>query len=116
MEWRVETTADYEEWFCELTEAEQRSVHRDFDLLRTDGPSLGRPHVDRVNGSNYVNMKELRTGRLRSLFIFDPRRTAIVLVGGYKVDQRKFFSRLVGAADAIYSEHLRSLNDENDYR
>jgi hypothetical protein len=50
------------------------------------GPNLGRPAVDSIKSSRHHNMKELRSvgGNLRALFCFDPRRTAIVLLGGDK--------------------------------
>lgn len=63
-------------------------------VLRDEGPSLGRPLVDRVKGSRHANMKELRpgsTGRteIRVLFAFDKERTAILLAGGDKSEDWK---------------------------
>ena len=56
------------------------------DLLEAEGPSLGRPAVDRVKGSARHNMKELRPPgtSIRILFIFDPQRQAVLLVAGDK--------------------------------
>ena len=52
-------------------------------------PPSVRPLVDTVKSSRHKNMKELRpgsTGRseIRVLFAFDPKRRAILLVGGDK--------------------------------
>jgi transcriptional regulator with XRE-family HTH domain len=63
-------------------------------ILRDQGPTLGRPLVDTVKGSRHSNMKELRpgsTGRteIRVLFAFDIERQAILLVGGDKSDDWK---------------------------
>ena len=84
-------------------------------LLADFGPNLGRPTVDTLNGSRYGNMKELRfswNGEVwRVAFAFDPKRQAILLVGGNKggSDQRRFYKRLIDTADARYGEHLNTL-------
>jgi hypothetical protein len=80
------------------------------ELLEEKGPALGRPAVDRVEGSRDHNMKELRSfgGFLRALFAFDPKRRAIVLLGGDKTDDRTgWYERNIPIADDLYNEHLR---------
>jgi len=61
-------------------------------------------------------MKELRTqhqGRpYRTLFAFDPRRTAILLIGGDKTGDKQFYKRMIPLADQLYDEHLRTLRNE----
>lgn len=87
-------------------------------LLAEFGPGLGRPAVDTLKGSRHANMKELRFawagGAWRVAFAFDPLRRAILLVAGDKAgaDQKRFYRRLLMAADARYSEHLSSLEQE----
>ncbi|XMN06625.1 type II toxin-antitoxin system RelE/ParE family toxin [Streptomyces griseobrunneus] len=59
------------------------------NLLQVEGPALGRPLVDRITGSTLSNLKELRpgssgSGEVRILFVFDPARNAVILVGGDK--------------------------------
>ncbi|WP_116137976.1 type II toxin-antitoxin system RelE/ParE family toxin [Trinickia diaoshuihuensis] len=84
-------------------------------LLSEFGPNLGRPTVDSLKGSQHANMKELRfgwgNGVWRVAFAFDPKRQAILLVGGDKgsADQRRFYKRLIAEADHRLSEHLSSL-------
>lgn len=84
-------------------------------LLAEFGPNLGRPTVDGLKGSRHSNMKEPRFdwdgGVWRIAFAFDPQRQAILLVGGDKggADQRRFYRRLIAAADARFDEHLDSL-------
>lgn len=53
-------------------------------MLAEHGPALGRPIVDRVKGSDIHNMKELRAGSIRILFVFDERSRGIFLVMGDK--------------------------------
>ena len=53
-------------------------------------------------------MKELRTGTLRSFFIFDPHRTAVLLIGGDKRGDKRFYGRMIALADKLYDAHLNS--------
>jgi hypothetical protein len=114
--WEVEFTDEFAEWWTSLDEAEQEDVEASVMLLRERGPTLGRPHADLVATSAYPNMKELRTqhdGRpYRTLFAFDPRRVAILLIGGDKTGNARWYLEFVPQADKIYSEHLRQLEKE----
>lgn len=69
-----------------------------------------------ITTSRYPNMKELRTqhrGRpYRTLFAFDPRRVASLLIGGDKTGKDRWYEGLVPRADRIYSEHLRTIEKE----
>src|SRR5271169_3466981 len=86
-------------------------------LLRERGPTLNRPHVDLVSTSAHPNMKELRTQHngkpYRTLFTFDPRRIAILLIGGDKTGNDRWYAEFVPRADKIYAEHLRQAEKEN---
>jgi hypothetical protein len=77
MEWEVEYTHQFGDWWEGLSEAEQEDIDAKVRLLEQRGPALGRPHVDSVKGSKHSNMKELivqHAGRpYRVLFAFDPR-------------------------------------------
>ena len=81
--------------------------------LRENGPLLGRPQADTLNGSRYANMKELRFktdgGVWRVAFAFDPARKAILLVAGDKsgVGQRQFYRNLIRIADMRFERYLR---------
>ena len=114
--WQVEYTDEFERWWNELDADEQESLAASVELLRQLGPQLPRPHADTVKGSKHANMKELRTqhqGRpLRTLFAFDPRRCAILLIGGDKTGDTRFYERLLPVADRLYDEHLESLRKE----
>jgi hypothetical protein len=116
MEWAVEFTTEFERWWDSLTAEEQEDVAASVNLLRITGPSLSRPHADTLKNSRHSNMKELRTqhhGRpLRTLFAFDPRRTAILLLGGDKTGDNRFYDRMIPLADKLYDEHLQQLRKE----
>src|SRR5687767_2849361 len=90
MAWDVEFTDQFFEWWETLSAEQQRAVNDRVEILMEVGPALGRPLVDQVTSSRHQNMKELRAssdGALRILFAFDPRRTAILLLGGNKSGQ-----------------------------
>jgi len=76
------------------------------------GPKLGRPYVDSVQGSRHSNLKELRIqskGRpIRIFFIFDKKRRAVLLVGGNKAGDRRFYDQMVPKADKIFDDFLGS--------
>jgi hypothetical protein len=114
--WEVEFTDEFEAWWLTLSVGEQADVDASVQLLEVHGPHLGRPHVDAVKGSKHSNMKELRTqsgGRpLRTFFAFDPRRTAILLIGGDKTGDDRFYERMVPKADVLYDDYLEEINRE----
>lgn len=114
--WDVEYTDEFEAWWNSLSPEAQESLAHDVDVLAAVGPGLGRPTVDTIKGSRHSNMKELRTASggqpLRTFFAFDPRRCAILLIGGDKSGDSKFYERMVPRADDLYDEHLAQLRRE----
>ena len=114
--WDVEYTNEFGRWFESLTELEQDAIDRCVLMLEQLGPSLGRPYVDTMQGSRHANMKELRSqaaGRpLRTFFAFDPRRTAILLLGGDKTGDDRFYERMLPIADDLYDQYLAELRKE----
>jgi hypothetical protein len=83
------------------------------DRLLDEGPALGRPLADRVNGSRLHNLKELRPGssgnsKVRILFIFDPVRNAVLLVAGDKSGRwQEWYMQAIPAAEAAYEQYLK---------
>ena len=76
---------------------------------------LGRPLVDRIEGSRYHNMKELRppgrTQHIRILFIFDPRRAAVLLLGGDKKGHwERWYLRSIPEAERRYERYLLEID------
>jgi len=116
MAFEVEFTDEFDAWWNSLDEAEQESVDDSVRQLMAVGPSLGRPDVDTLKGSRFPNMKELRVqhaGRpIRVFFAFDPRRVAMVLLGGDKTGKKRFYEEMIPKAEAIYAQHLRELERE----
>ena len=112
--WEVEFTDQFGEWWKSLSEREQDTVRAAVEIVQERGPALGRPFVDTVHGSRHANMKELRSraGHIRVLFAFDPRRTAILLIGGDKTDRwNEWYRDMIPVADDLYDEHLREIQE-----
>lgn len=114
MAWEVNGTDEFADWFGGLTEPEADEVIAVVELLAEQGPELNRPYADRIKGSKYHNMKELRprgvASYFRILFLFDPRREAILLIGGDKSGQwDRWYAEAIPQAEQLYEEYLREL-------
>jgi hypothetical protein len=116
MEWAVEYTDEFGHWWEMLTEAEQISVAAHVQKLESRGPNLPFPYSSGINASRHAHMRELRVqsgGKpLRIFYAFDPRRTAILLIGGDKTAVARFYERMIPLADDLYDEHLAELEKE----
>jgi hypothetical protein len=113
MAWEVEFTGLFESWWNSLSEDEQSEISAKVELLQERGPTLPRPHADVISTSRHANMKELRgkveERQLRVLYAFDPRRTALLLLGGDKTGDPSWYEKFVPIADDLFDQHLRQL-------
>jgi len=113
---QVEHTNEFGDWWTELTESEQEDVAAVVELLIEHGPGLPFPYSSGVARSRHSHMRELRVqsgGRpLRVFYAFDPRRSALLLIGGDKTGDGRFYRRYVPLADKLYDEHLQELREE----
>ena len=116
MAWDVEYTDEFENWWLTLTEPEQESINASVGLLQALGPKLGFPHSSGIEGSRHTHMRELRIqhqGRpYRVLYAFDPRRSAILLLGADKTGDDRWYVAQIPIADRLYDEHLNELRKE----
>lgn len=114
--WDVEFTDEFYLWWCGLTDSVQDAIAARVQMLERMGPSLGFPYSSRLVSARVAPLRELRVqhrGRpYRVLYAFDPRRTAILLLGGDKTGDDQFYDVRVRRAEALYEEHLRQLVDE----
>jgi hypothetical protein len=98
MAWGVEHTDEFAAWYESISEAEQDDVAAVGLLLMEQGPQLPFPYASGVRGSKHAHTRELRVQSsghpLRVFYAFDPRRTAILLIGGDKTGDRRFCERM----------------------
>lgn len=110
MTWTVRGTEVFDGWFTSLGEAEREDVIATVDVLKALGPRLGFPYTSKINGSRHGQMRELRiqhAGRpYRVLYAFDPQRAAILLVGGDKPGNGRWYQQMVPLADRLFDQHL----------
>lgn len=108
-------TDEFIRWFLNLDEDDRDAVAQRIDLLAARGPALKRPVVGEIIGSKHdPRMKELRVGSIRVLFIFDPRSTGILLLGGDKgvAGWKAWYPKAIDEADALYDTYLEELRNE----
>ena len=118
MTWQVEYTNEFEAWWETLTDVQQEDVYASVRLLQECGPRLRYPLSSGINGSQFDHMRELRTQSqghpLRTLYAFDPRRSAILLIGGDKTGDDLWYERMIPIADRLYKEHIEELKKEGE--
>lgn len=116
MAYEVEITDEWGAWFDALSAEEQEEIAATIGLLEKHGPHLPFPYSSGVASSRHSRMRELRTqvhGRpYRTLYAFDPRRVAILLIAGDKTGDDRWYDVFVPQADDLYDEHLRILAEE----
>src|ERR1700691_506901 len=114
--WEVEYTDEFEDWWVDLTENEQIDVAACVGLLEASGPNLKFPYSSGINESAYTHMRELRIQHAgepyRVLYAFDPRRTAILLIGGNKTGNDRWYEKFIPIADDLYKHHIITLKRE----
>lgn len=114
-----ELTDEVAEWYSGLPDEQSERVDALIDLLWQEGPALRRPHVGDIRGSNLDQLKELIVGggdfEIRILFMFDPRRVPILLVGGDKAEAEawnEWYPPNIAQAERLYDRHLEQLRKE----
>ena len=117
MAWEVEVTDQFKDWWNGLTEPECISVERAVLLLEERGPHLPFPYSGGVSGSRHSAMRELRVQHhghpFRVLYIFDPRRVALLLLGGDKTGDDRWYKKNIPLADQLYENYLDEIEEEN---
>lgn len=113
----VEYTDEFGEWWSKLDEFEQESVDAEVQLLEEHGSNLNFPHSSGIALSKHGHMRELRIQHkgspYRVLYAFNPKRNAILLIGGNKKGNDDWYKEYVPIADRLYDEHLKELDAES---
>jgi hypothetical protein len=116
MGWNVEYTDEFGRWYEELSEGIQDDIDRMVGVLEARGPQLPFPYSSGIAGTRHDHMRELRVqsrGKpIRIFYAFDPRRTAILLIGGDKTGEKRFYEEMIPVADRLYDEYIEELKKE----
>ncbi len=119
--WEVRFERAFTKEFPLLSDDVRSEVFALADMLESFGPDLGRPYVDRLKGSAYANMKELRFeadgGVWRVAFAFDKQSRAVLLVAGSKAglwdrDEVRFYADLIFRADTRFKAYLERVKED----
>jgi len=109
-------TPEVRAWLHDLRHRDRASavlVGQAIGMLIEAGPELGRPLADRIQHSRLSNLKELRPGsagrsEIRILYVFDPRRNAVLLVAGDKAGQwDAWYKKAIPLAEERYKTYLK---------
>lgn len=103
-------SSDFDEWFQELDDGDADSVARVVDMLEFYGPTLPFPYSSAIKGS-VIALRELRVqsgGKpFRVFYAFDPIRQAVLLIGGDKTGDARFYEKMIPKAERIWSDYLK---------
>lgn len=103
----VVVTDEFLQWYRGLGDEDAEKVTKYIDLLETLGVSLGHPYSSAIKGSEYA-LRELRLVHkpIRIFYAFDPSRSAVVIIAGDKSGEKRFYERMIPAAERIWKQYL----------
>ncbi len=115
MDWQIRLVDEFAQWLLEQESEVRVAILAHVKLLKERGPQLNRPYVDTIKSSKYANMKELRLNHRgtpwRVLFAFDPQRRAVLLVGGNKEGDKRWYLTNPRIADERFRRYLNRLEE-----
>lgn len=107
----------YRDWFDRLTDIEAAAVQNVVHKLELDGLNLAAPHSSSIKGARHA-LRELRPkqGRspLRVLYAYDPDRQAILVLGGDKSGDERWYDRMAPKADDLFDAYLEWLAKQKE--
>ncbi len=81
--------------------------------------TLPYPYSSSIEGASFA-LRELRTqvegDPLGTLYAFDPSRQAVLLIGGDKTGDDRFYERMIPIAERIWDEHLEETGQKKPTR
>ena len=123
MAWEILITAQVETFLDELFEGDREShrlVNQAILVLERNGPAEGRPLVDTVVGvtdPQHERAASTSAGRteIRILFVFDPWRSAILLIAGDKAGRwTRWYRTAIPEAERLYATYVAEREKEAD--
>jgi len=112
----VRHSKEFAAWLESLEATQRESVARPVTLLEMRGVVLGAPYSSALRGAGFP-LRELRprggASPLRVLYAFDPRREALILLGGNEATEPGFYRRAIARAETIWIAQLERLTRED---
>ncbi len=120
MPWTLIYLDEYMHWLDGQVEDLQDEALAHLEMLKNFGPGLGRPYVDTLKGSRLANLKELRfefqNAVIRILFAFDPKRQGVIILGGDKSGDKRWYEKKIPIAERLFDLHLEKQRKEDEAR
>ena len=120
MPWSLIYVDEFTTWLDAQEERLQDEALAHLELLKERGPLLGRPYADTLKGSAIANLKELRFeydgAPIRILFAFDPKRQGVILLGGSKQGDKRWYETNIPIAERRFNEHIERQRKEDEKR
>jgi hypothetical protein len=114
MEYEVIALEPFIDWFNTLSDVERTRVIATVNVLRSRGVTLRFPLSSGLEGSSHGELRELRAQAagtpIRVAYGFDPKRRAVLLLGGNKTGDDRFYEWFVPSAEKTWEKHLATLN------
>lgn len=108
----VVVTDEFAGWYASLTQQDADAVALCVERLEQRGVTLGFPYTSSINGTDQP-LRELRVQSqghpLRVLYAFDPLRQAVLLIGGDKTGDDRFYQTYIPLAESIWGAYLREI-------
>ncbi len=111
----VEYTDEFEDWWNTLDEAEQGSVDAYVRMLEEFAVALGFPYSSDIKNSRHTQMRELRVqhkGRPYRVLYATRDGWLSCSSAAIKPATIALYEEFVPVADALYAEHLETLEKE----
>jgi hypothetical protein len=102
---------EFADWYSQLSDDEAEAVGRYVGLLEQFGIKLRAPYSSAIKGSE-IALRELRVrhagASIRVLYVFDPERQAVLILGGDKKGDDRFYERAIPKAEELYREYVKT--------
>lgn len=105
----VVATDEFADWYNDLDDPVSEDVDVAVGLLEELGVTLGFPRSSAIEGASFA-LRELRIqsqGRpIRVFYAFDPKRQAVLLIGGDKTGNPRFYDTMIPLAERLWKDYL----------
>jgi hypothetical protein len=103
-------TDEFTAWFLALNDEDGETVVYLTSLLEQKGIALGTPYSSALQGTRFP-FRELRSkshGRaLRIIYAYDKSRDAVLIIGGDKHGNPRFYREIIPQAESIWKQYLK---------